>query len=229
MAAVATSRVVAEFYHGIDFPTDWATHPTNFIGVGLARDCVFSVTVLLDTNDQPLAACWQVIGEDEQFVRIRFDDGVEDDLLDGLNDEMAKQSEQVTGRSDLFATMLWEPESLRSDQGIDVHPPRYGSFFDPIVEAWGWNVATRELVARASDLLLVTRQRNRTFTSGASKRGGNAPGRGRWQRGHVRRAASHPDTRSRIASLASVDMPGLWKCEPLKAAGEVALASSCLL
>lgn len=158
MAAVATNRVVAEFYRGIDFPTDWATHPTNFIGVGLARDRVFSVTVLLDTDDQPLAACWQVAGQDEQFVRIRFDDGVEDDLLDGLNDEMAKQSEQVTGHSDLFATMLWEPESLRSDQGIDVHPPRYGPFFDPIAEERGWNVATRELVAKASELLLVTRQ-----------------------------------------------------------------------
>lgn len=158
MAAVATNRVVAEFYQGIDFPSDWAERPTDFIGVGLARDRVFSVTVLLDENDQPLAACWQAAGENEQFVRIRFDDGVEDDLLDGLNDEMATKSEQVTGHSDLFATMLWEPGGLRPDQGIDVHPPRYGRFFDPIAEEQGWNIATRELVARASDLLLVTRQ-----------------------------------------------------------------------
>jgi hypothetical protein len=158
MAAVATNRVVAEFYQGIDFPSDWAGHPTNFIGVGLARNRVLSVAVLLDANDQPLAACWQAAGENEQFVRIRFDDGVEEDLLDDLNDAMATKSEQVTGHSDLFATMLWEPESLRPDQGVDVRPPPYGRFFDPIAEERGWSVATGELVARASDLLLVTRQ-----------------------------------------------------------------------
>lgn len=158
MAAIATNRVVAEFYQGIDFPADWAGHPTKSIGVGLARNHVFSVVVLLDARDNPLAACWQTTGETEKFVRIRFDEGVEDDLLDGLNDEMATKSEQVAGRSDLFATMLWEPESLRPDQGIDVHPPRYGSFFDPLAEERGWNVATRELVAQASSLLLVTRQ-----------------------------------------------------------------------
>jgi hypothetical protein len=158
MAAVATNRVVAEFYQGIDFPSDWAEHPTHFIGVGLAGNLVLSVVVLLDASDQALAACWRAAGENEQFVRIRFDDGVEEDLLDGLNEEMATKSKQATGHSDLFATMLWEPESLRPDQGTDVHPPRYGSFFDPIAEERGWNIATRELVARASDLLLVTRQ-----------------------------------------------------------------------
>lgn len=158
MATTAKNRVVAAFYCGIDFPSDWAERPTNFIGVGLARNLVFSVVVLLDASDQPLAACWQADGENEQFVRIRFDDGVKDDLLDGLDGEMATKSEQVTGHSDLFATMLWEPKSLQPGQGIDVHPPRHGSFFDPIAEERGWNVATRELVARASDLLLVTRQ-----------------------------------------------------------------------
>lgn len=158
MTAVATNRVVADFYQGINFPSDWAEHPTHSIGVGLAGNLVLSVVVLLDAGDQPLAACWQAAGGNEQFVRIRFDDGVEEDLLDGLNDEMATKSEQITGHSDLFATMLWDPESLRPDQGIDVRPPRYGSFFDPIAAERGWNVATRELVARASDLLLVTRQ-----------------------------------------------------------------------
>lgn len=158
MAAVATNRVVADFYQGIDFPSDWAEHPTRSISVGLAENLVLSVVVLLDADDHPLAACWQAAGGNEQFVRIRFDDGVEEDLLDGLDDAMATRSEQATGRSDLFATMLWDPESLRPDQGIEVRPPRHGRFFDPIAEERGWNVATRELVARASELLLVTRQ-----------------------------------------------------------------------
>lgn len=164
MAAVATNRVVAEFYQGIDFPSGWAENPTKFIGVGLAQNHVLSVVVLLDASDQPLAACWQAEGENEQFVRIRFDDGIEDDLLDGLNAAMTTKSEQITGHSDLFATMLWEPKSLRPDQGIDVHPPRFGSFFDPIADERGWNIATRELVAKASNLLLVTR-RNTTGLS----------------------------------------------------------------
>lgn len=158
MAAVATNRVVAEFYQGIDFPPDWAERPTNSIGVDLARTRVLSIVVLLDANDQPLAACWQAAGEDEQFVRIRFDDGAEDDLLDGLNDAMAKQSEQLTGHADLFATMLWEPKGLPLDLGIEAHPPRSSSFYDPLYQDQGWSIATRELVAHASDLLLVTRQ-----------------------------------------------------------------------
>lgn len=158
MAAVASNRVVAEFYHGIDFPSDWAEHPTRSIGVGLAGERVFSVTVLLDANDNPLAACWKAAGEPEKFVRIRFDDGVEDDLLDELDADLTNQSHHSTSHADLFATMLWEPKGLRPDQGIDVHPPRHGSFFDPIAEERGWNVATSELVAKASNLLLVTRQ-----------------------------------------------------------------------
>lgn len=158
MAAIATTRVVADFYRGIDFPADWAEHPTRSIGIGLARNRVLSVIVLLDAHDQPLAACWHADAGDEQFARIRCDDGIEDDLLDGLNDAMAAQSRRATGHADLFATMLWEPKGLRPDQGIDVHPPRTGSFFDPLAEERGWNVATRELVARASDLLLVTRR-----------------------------------------------------------------------
>lgn len=166
MAAVATNRVVAEFYLGIDFPSDWGVHPTRSIGVGLAKKRVFSVVVLLDANDHPLAACWQADSSNEQFVRIRSDDRVEDDLLDGLNGEMAAKSERVTGHSGLFATMLWQPKGLQPDQGIDVHTPRLGSFFDPIddVLGWNWNVAPSKLVARASDLLLVTR-RNATGLS----------------------------------------------------------------
>lgn len=156
--AVVTNRVVAEFYQGIDFPAGWAEHPTRSINVGFARKRVFAVVVLLDASDQPLAACWQAAGEDEQFVCTQFDSDTRDDLLDGLNDAMSAQSRRATGHADLFATLLWEPKGLRPDQGIDVHPPRTGSFFDPLAEARGWNVATRELVAHAPGLLLVTRQ-----------------------------------------------------------------------
>jgi hypothetical protein len=81
MAAIATNRVVAEFYRGVDFPSEWAEHPTHSIGVGLARNRVFSAIILLNASDQPLAACWQAGDGNEQFVHIRFDTGVEDNLL----------------------------------------------------------------------------------------------------------------------------------------------------
>lgn len=159
MAVVATDHVVADFYAGVEFPSGWAEHPTHTIGAGLAGKRVLSAAVLLDANAEPLAACWWSAGADEQFVRIGFDDATAGNLLDGLNDAMTAKSRWITGHADLFATMLWEPGSLRPDQGLDVHPPRHGSFFDPIAEEPGWNVAPRELVAKAAGLLLVARRR----------------------------------------------------------------------
>lgn len=154
MAATVASRIVAEFYRGIDFPDDWANKPA-FITTGLARERVFSCVVLLDSDTQPLAACWQAEDHDERFVRIRFDEGTEDDLLDGLYGDLQQQSAKI-GTRDLFATMLWEPDALRPDQGLEIHPARRSPF--GVRNEWGWNVATREIVARASDLLLVTRE-----------------------------------------------------------------------
>jgi hypothetical protein len=154
MAATAVSRIIAEFYRGIEFPDDWADKPA-FITAGLARERVFSCIVLLDANTQPLAASWQAAEHDERFVRIRFDEGAEDDLLDDFDDDLREQSSKV-GTPDLFATMLWEPDALRPDQGVEIHPARSSPF--GYRDEWGWNIATREIVARASDLLLVTRE-----------------------------------------------------------------------
>src|SRR5690348_14843162 len=154
MAAVVASQIVAEFYRGIDFPDDWANKPA-FITAGMARERIFSAIVLLDANTQPLAACWQAADQDERFVRIRFDEGAEDDLLDDFDDDLREQSAKV-GAPDLFATLLWEPDALRPDQGMEIHPARSSPF--GIRDEWGWNVATREIVSKASDLLLVTRE-----------------------------------------------------------------------
>lgn len=154
MAATVASRIVAEFYCGVDFPDDWASKPA-FITTGMARERVFSAIVLLDANTQPLAACWQAANHDERFVRIRFDEGTEDDLLDELDDALREQSSRI-GAPDLLATLLWEPDALRPDQGSEIHPAR-GSPFG-IRNEWGWNIATREIVSRANDLLLVTRE-----------------------------------------------------------------------
>lgn len=76
MTTIATNRVFAEFYQGIDLPADWAERPTHSINVGFARNRVFAIAALLDASNPPLAACWQATGEDEQFVRIRFDAAV---------------------------------------------------------------------------------------------------------------------------------------------------------
>jgi len=154
MTAIATSRIVAEFYQDIDFPDDWADKPA-FITVGMARDRVFSTIILLDFNMQPLAACWQVANREERFVRIRFDEGTEGDLLDGLDGDLRDQSRKV-GTPDLFATMLWEPDELNANQGIRLHLPETAPFGMPT--EWGWNVSTREIVSKASELLLIARR-----------------------------------------------------------------------
>lgn len=158
MPDVATARVVAEFYRGIDFPPDWADNPTATITAGLAHERMASVIVLINKDEQPLAACWQLDGCDEKFVRIGADGAAPDNLLAGLDDDLAYQSRRDTGHADLYATLLWEPESLQPDQGIDVRPPPSGSWFDPNAYERGWSVATGELVAKASNLLLVTRK-----------------------------------------------------------------------
>ena len=154
MAAIVASRIIVELYQGITFPDDWANKPA-FITAGLARQRVCSCIVLLDANTQPLAACWQVADHDERFVRIRFDEGAEDDLLDDFDNDLREQSSRV-GDPDLFATMVWEPDALRPDQAIEIHPARSSPF--GLRDEWGWNVATREIVSHASDLLLVTRE-----------------------------------------------------------------------
>lgn len=154
MTAIVTSRVVAEFYQGIDFPDDWADKPA-FITAGMARERVFAAIILLDANTQPLAACWQIENREERFVRIRFDEGVEDDLLDGLDDDLRDQSRKA-GAPDLFATMSWEPDELNADQGIRLHLPETPPHGIPT--EWGWNVSTREIVSKAPELLLITRQ-----------------------------------------------------------------------
>lgn len=151
-------RVVAEFYRGIDFPPDWADNPTTTITAGLAHERMASVIVLLNRDEQPLAACWQLDGCDEKSVSIGTDGTSADNLLAGLNDDLAYQSQRDTGHSELYATLLWEPDSLTTEQGTIVHPPDCGPFFDPLAEERGWGVATNELVAKASNLLLVTRK-----------------------------------------------------------------------
>ena len=161
MTAIVTSRVVAEFYRGIDFPQNWDTGDAP-ITVGMARERVMSVIVLLDAQAKPLAACWQVEGEDERFVRIRFEAGEEDDLLDGLNDDLGAQSLRI-GVEDLFATLLWEPRELRPDQATYVRKEvllrgRYSRLV--------WNLSTREILTHASDLLFVTRQTSDKLAQG---------------------------------------------------------------
>lgn len=118
MPAIVTSRVVTEIYRGIDFPSDWNTGNAT-ITVDMTRERLMSVIVLLDADKQPLAAGWQVEGQEEQFVRIRYDRGEKDDLLDSLNTDLREQSSKL-GDPDLFAALLWEPEDLRADQAICV-------------------------------------------------------------------------------------------------------------
>lgn len=154
MSAVVASCVIAEFYRGLELPADWADKPTD-ISTALAREHIISVMVMLDANTQPLAACWRVGEGEEQFARIRSDDGGEPDLLDRLDGDLEHESLRV-GVSDLLATMLWEPTEIRPDQGDCIHK---------IIFAWrwgraglAWSEATRDIASAAPNLVLMKRK-----------------------------------------------------------------------
>jgi hypothetical protein len=154
MPATVASRVTAEIYRGLDLPADWADKPTD-ISVALAREHLISVMVMLDADEQPLAACWRAGEGEEHFARIRFDEGAEPDLLDRLDDDLEHESLRV-GVGDLLATMLWEPTEIRPDQGDCIHKIVFvrGRWFC----ITGWNEATREIAAAAPNLVLMKRE-----------------------------------------------------------------------
>lgn len=150
---VVASRVVFEVHRGIDFPPGWASdeQPLN---VGMARERVASVAVMFDGAQLPLAACWQVTGGAEHFLRAS-DDAPTGMPLDDLASDMETESRRF-GAGDLLATLLWSPDDLRADQGQWAHRIAFGrGRYEPIV---GWNISPRTLVARAASLLVVSRR-----------------------------------------------------------------------
>jgi hypothetical protein len=149
MAAIVASRVVAEIYRGVDFPSDWVEHD-GALGVGMARDLIASVAVLFDVESRPVALCWQVDGRDENFVYAHSQRDGDDSLLAELDKDLAQESLRW-GAADLLATMIWAPDKLRSDQGQSVHRIGFGR------GTAGWSVPARTLVAQSSNLLIMTR------------------------------------------------------------------------
>lgn len=155
--ATVTSRVVAEIYRGVEFPAGWVDKP-DVLNVGMARDTVASVAAMFDAELKPIALCWRIGGGKETFACASS--GAEDgtSLVDGLNSALAQESLRL-GTEDLLGTMLWAPDELRPDQGQVVHRIEFvrgnvGAYFPSIT---GWNIPPRTLVARASELLMVTR------------------------------------------------------------------------
>lgn len=154
MTASVVSRVVAEIYQGVEFPTDWVDKPET-ISVGMARDTLISVAAYFDAETRPLAACWCIAGGDERFVLANFADRGESSLLNELDRDLAQESLRI-GASDLLATLIWEPGDLRQDQGQNVHKLVFQSGRSSVVT--GWNIPPRELVANANKLLVLTRR-----------------------------------------------------------------------
>ncbi|HVX05447.1 MAG TPA: hypothetical protein VHA71_10080 [Rhodanobacteraceae bacterium] len=148
--------MVADFYQGLDLPPDWADKPTD-LGVGLAHQRLMSVMVALDAEEQPLAACWQIDGNEEQFARAASGDGTEYDVLAGLDDDLASESRRL-GAEDLLDTLLWDPAELRPDQGEYVREVQFVRGTPHYQSMMGWNEATRTIVAEAPGLLLMRRE-----------------------------------------------------------------------
>jgi hypothetical protein len=151
MATVA-SRVVAEIYEGIDFPSGWADTPDD-INLGMARNLLVSVAAMLDGDLKPIALCWRVDGREERFMHAQPTDPGDSSLLDELNRDLETASFRF-GATDLLATMLWAPDELRPDQGQPVEMITFAKGRASAIT--GWNVATRTLVAKASGLLFMT-------------------------------------------------------------------------
>lgn len=150
---VVDSRVVFEIRRGIDFPPNWAERE-QALDVGMAREPIVSAAVMFDQAQQPLALCWQVGSGKEHFVHIGGDDnaGVP---LEPLMRDLEEESRRY-GSADLFATLLWAPDDLRPDQGQWAHRVVFGR--GRLSGITGWNIPPRTLVARAANLLVVSRR-----------------------------------------------------------------------
>ena len=152
-----TSRIVAVIYRGIDFPPGWVDKP-KVLNIGMALNTMVSVAAMFDAEQRPLALCWRIDERDEKFVCADSSAQGDTSLVDELNHDLAQQSRRL-GAEDLLGTMLWAPDELRPDQGQQVHhivfvPGRVGSATRPLTE---WNIASQTLVAKADQLLMMTR------------------------------------------------------------------------
>jgi hypothetical protein len=148
-------RVVAEIYHGIDFPDDWVTHSTDITGV-MGRALLISVIALLDAERQPIAVCWQTADRDEQFVRSRFDGSVDTSVLEGLERDMTMLARYIGVPEDLLSTLLWEPRMVPRSQAKLIQKTVFArGKYSTTME---WNTAPREIYANAADLLLMVRK-----------------------------------------------------------------------
>lgn len=155
--ATVTSRVVAEIYRGVEFPAGWVDKP-DVLNVGMARDTVASVAAMFDAELKPIALCWRIGGGEETFACASSGATDGTSLVDGLNSALAQESLRL-GTEDLLGTMLWAPDELRPDQGQAVHRIEFlrgnaGACQFPLT---GWNIPPRTLVARAGELLMMTR------------------------------------------------------------------------
>jgi hypothetical protein len=79
--------------------------------------------------------------------------------VDELNSALAQESLRL-GAEDLLGAMLWAPDALRPDQGQAVHRIVFlrGNARTAQPSITGWNIPPRTLLARASELLMMTRR-----------------------------------------------------------------------
>jgi hypothetical protein len=154
--SIVTSRVVAEIYRGIAFPGDWVDKP-DVLNLGMARDLLVSVAAMFDGDLKPIALCWRIDGREERFAHAQSNDPDGSSLLDELQRDLTDESLHL-GQADLLATMLWAPDELRSDQGRSVHRIAFAPGRAGYSSMTGWNIAVRTLVAKADNLLFMTRR-----------------------------------------------------------------------
>lgn len=152
-----TSRIVAEIHRGIDFPAGWADKP-DMLNIGMALDTIFSVAAMFDSKNQPVALCWCIGDGEEKFLCADSIAGHDTSLVDALNDDLARESRRI-GIEDLFGTLVWAPDDFRPDQGQVVRRTNFAPGFPGLSNGavYTWNVPPATMVAKAAQLLLLTR------------------------------------------------------------------------
>ncbi len=152
---VATSRVIADVYLGLDFPADWVDRETA-LDISMGREHLFSVMAWFDDASRPLAVCWRMRDGEERFAAVGIA-GTEGDV--GLQ-AMMRDLDVCSGKlgvPDLLRTLLWSPASVEPWQAMSLHRVEFVRGTVYTSGQWGWNMAPEDMVQRAGELLILSR------------------------------------------------------------------------
>jgi hypothetical protein len=152
-----TSSIVVVIHRGIDFLPGWVDKP-NVLNIGMALDTVVSVAAVFNLEQRPQALCWRVSARKKKYVCSAPAAQGNDSQADELNHGPPRESGRL-GAEDLLGTLLWAPDERHLEQWQPVHQIDFvpGGVGCTTRLLTGWNIAPRILLAKTSQLLMMTR------------------------------------------------------------------------